>query len=101
MNRGPCTAHTSGQAGISPFTGLNLCRIMYSFQEHDAVVSKRFSGIWAGGKFPQWSTLIQAALRTYEDKSTPADENQLQADMESFLEFTLKYIDECPGASRT
>ncbi|HEY94249.1 MAG TPA: DUF4111 domain-containing protein [Dehalococcoidia bacterium] len=78
---------------------LNLCRILYSFQERDAVVSKRFSGIWAGGTFPMWLSLIQAALRTYEGKDTSADESQLQAEIENFLEFALKFIDECRKAS--
>jgi len=72
---------------------------MYSFQERDAVVSKRFSGIWAGGTFPMWLSLIQAALRTYEGKDTSADESQLQAEIENFLEFALKFIDECRKAS--
>jgi hypothetical protein len=33
----------------------------------------------------------------YEGKSTSADQNLLQADMDSFLEFALKYIDERHG----
>ena len=68
---------------------------MYSFHERDVVVSKRFSGIWAGDKFPECSPVIQAALRTYGGTYTPADESRLQADMENFLEFALKYIEDC------
>jgi hypothetical protein len=74
---------------------LNLCRIMYSFKERDVVVSKRFSGIRAIDRFPEWTSLIQSALRTYEGTNTPADESRLQADMERFLEFALEYIDKC------
>ncbi len=74
---------------------LNLCRIMYSFKERDVVVSKRFSGIRAIDRFPEWASLIQSALRTYEGTNTPADESRLQVDMESFLEFALEYIDKC------
>ncbi|MFC1948087.1 aminoglycoside adenylyltransferase domain-containing protein [Chloroflexota bacterium] len=80
---------------------LNLCRIMYSFQEQEVVVSKRFSGIRANEKFPEWSSVIRAALRTYEGKDTPADERRLQAGMDSFLEFSLKYIDENRSAGET
>ena len=58
-------------------------------------VSKRSSGIWAGDIFPEWSTLIQAALRTYEGIDATSDEKLLQADVESFLEFALNYIGEC------
>ncbi|UCD08300.1 MAG: DUF4111 domain-containing protein [Dehalococcoidales bacterium] len=80
---------------------LNLCRIMYSFHEQDVVISKRFSGIWAGNKFPEWDALIQAALRTYGGTNTPADEGCLQEDTENFLEFALKYIEGCRGAGET
>ena len=76
---------------------LNLCRIMYSYQERDVVVSKRFTGIRAIDQFPKWTTLVQAALRTYEGTNTLADESRLQADMESFLEFALEYIEKCRG----
>jgi hypothetical protein len=77
---------------------LNLCRIMYSFHERTVAVSKRFSGIRAIDRFPEWASLIQAALRTYEGINTPADESRLQADMESFLEFALEYIEKRRGA---
>jgi hypothetical protein len=80
---------------------LNLCRIMYSLQEHDVVVSKRFSGIRAGEQFPEWSTLIQAAQRTYEGRGTPLDESRLQAEMINFLEFALHNIEECRKVGRT
>ena len=74
---------------------LNLCRIMYSFRERNVVVSKRFSGIWADDIYPEWSSVIQAALRVYEGKDTNADKSLLQADLDSFLEFGLKCIDDC------
>jgi hypothetical protein len=80
---------------------LNLCRIMYSVRERNVIISKRFSGIWVCDAFPECSTLIQAALRTYEGKSTPADEKLLQADMESFLEFAIKCIDKYRKAGDT
>lgn len=80
---------------------LNLCRIMYSFHEKNVVVSKRFCGTWAGDTFPEWSSVVQAALRTYEGTATSADESKLQADVEDFLGFAMKYIDECRGISGT
>jgi len=72
---------------------LNLCRIMYSFSKRDVVVSKRFSGLWAIEKFPEWVDMIRAALRTYEGKDTNADKSLLQADLGRFLEFSLRCID--------
>ena len=66
---------------------LNLCRIMYSFQERDVAVSKFFSGEWAGARFPQWAPLIRAAVDSYSGKGTPVDERLLKNDVTSFLEF--------------
>ena len=80
---------------------LNLCRIIYSFRERDVVVSKRYSGIWAGKLYPQWVRLIEAAIRAYQETGTPADESMLHADMERFLEFALKYIDGSRRAGET
>ena len=74
---------------------LNLCRIAYSYKERDVVISKRFSSLWAMDKFPEWVDIIRAALRTYEGKDTNADKSLLQADLDRFLEFSLKCIDDC------
>jgi hypothetical protein len=66
---------------------LNLCRIIYSFRERDVAVSKRSSGEWATCQFPQWKTLITAAIRSYEGGKTHADSKLLDGNVVSFLEF--------------
>jgi hypothetical protein len=73
---------------------LNLCRIIYSFQERDVVVSKRFSGKWACRLFPQWASLIEAAMRYYEGTATTEDDKRLNAEVERFLEFASERIHE-------
>jgi len=73
---------------------LNLCRIMYSFTEHDVVVSKRFGGAWASHVFPQWTPLIEAAFRDYERTATPEDKSQLHAEVERFVAFASERIRE-------
>jgi hypothetical protein len=71
---------------------LNLCRIIYSFQERNVVVSKRFSGGWAKIQFPEWAPLIEAALRFYEGSATPDDETYLRDKVGSFLTFASERI---------
>jgi len=73
---------------------LNLCRIIYSFQERNVVVSKRFSGNWACEQFPEWAPVIKAALRYYEHTATPDNQRLPQAEAESFLTFALERIRE-------
>jgi hypothetical protein len=73
---------------------LNLCRIVYSFQEGNVVVSKRFSSRWAITQFPEWAPLIEAALKSYEGTATPDDELYLQDKVGSFLAFALECIRE-------
>jgi hypothetical protein len=72
----------------------NLCRIIYSFQKHDVVVSKRFSGLWASNVYPRWKSLIEAALRDYERTATHEDKALLQSEMEQFLSFASERIRE-------
>ena len=71
---------------------LNLCRIIYSFQKRDVVVSKRASGLWASNVFPQWKPLIEAALNDYEGRETNNDKSRLQAEIKQFLVFASERI---------
>jgi Aminoglycoside adenylyltransferase, C-terminal domain len=71
---------------------LNLCRIIYSFLKQDVVVSKHFSGKWAGHRFPQWAPLIEASIRSYEGEATWEDDELLAAKVKPFLEFATTYI---------
>ncbi len=73
---------------------LNLCRIVYSFQQRDVVVSKRFSGRWACRLFPQWASLIQAAMKSYDGTATSEDDKLLETEVEHFLEFASERIRE-------
>jgi len=71
---------------------LNLCRIIYSFESRNVVVSKRFCGRWARDRFPGWRALIQAAIRFYGQKATPQDEKLLTEGVVPFLEFARGII---------
>lgn len=73
---------------------LNLCRIVYSFQKRDVVVSKRFSGDWAREQFPNWQHLIEAATRSYDENQLPEDKALLKAEVGHFLDFASRRIHE-------
>ncbi len=73
---------------------LNLCRIMYSVQERDVVVSKFFSGEWTRDRFPGWTPLIEAAVASYQGRGTSDEAELLKREVESFVEFGSALIRE-------
>jgi hypothetical protein len=74
---------------------LNLCRLIYSFQTHDVVVSKRASAAWAVSRFPDWRFLIEAALRSYDQRAT--DEELLASRVVAFFDFACERIRNTAG----
>jgi hypothetical protein len=73
---------------------LNLCRIMYSYQTKDVVISKRTSAEWAMDKYPDWTPLIQAALKSYDRKATKKEQELLKSQVVDFFDFASEKIDE-------
>ena len=73
---------------------LNLCRLMYSFETGDVVVSKQASAKWAYDAFPQWQPHIEAAKRSYEKQATTTDEQLLKSEVRSFFDFACERIRE-------
>lgn len=68
------------------FCVLNLCRILYSFRNRDVVVSKRYSGKWLAGLYPQRAPMIEAALKDYEGITSRADREFLRSNLDDFRE---------------
>ena len=71
---------------------LNLCRIVYSHSEKNPVVSKNFSGLWASERFPQWNSLIEAAMRFYSKEHSEEDVRLLGEQLNDFLVFVEEYL---------
>ena len=71
---------------------LNLCRLIYSFQARDVVVSKRFSAGWARAAFPQWSGLIDGARASYDLGHRAEDQAALAGQVASFYDFAVGQI---------
>ena len=73
---------------------LNMCRIMFSVQERNVVVSKFSSGKWARARFPDWQPLIDAAVASYQGTATRDEAEVLKNQTESFIEFGKRRIHE-------
>lgn len=68
------------------FSIWNGCRICYSLQTQDVVVSKRAAAAWALEHLPaRWHDAIIAAGRSYDDELRPGDEDLLRRDIAPFV----------------
>ena len=52
---------------------LNLCRLVYSFETRDVVISKAGAAEWALGARPGWKKCIELAVKSYSGRATPGD----------------------------
>ncbi|MDE3000099.1 MAG: DUF4111 domain-containing protein [Gemmatimonadota bacterium] len=73
---------------------LNMCRIMFSVQERNVVVSKFSSGKWASDRFPVWKPLIDAAVASYLGTKTHDEAELLKNQAAAFIEFGKRRIRE-------
>lgn len=75
-----------------PFwTVLNLCRLIYSFEKRQVVVSKMQAAEWALRNLPtQWRILIQSAMRVYLRKR--GDQRILKKYSNAFFKFASDRI---------
>lgn len=76
-------------AGHAAFMVWNACRIMYSLETRDVVVSKRASALWALENLPStWHPAIRAAGRVYDDQPSKDDELVLRAHLTEIVAAT-------------
>jgi hypothetical protein len=71
---------------------LNLCRLVYSFETRDVVISKAAASDWALAAFPEWTNSILLARKSYAREATPADRAVMLAEVPRFLEFAKSRI---------
>jgi hypothetical protein len=77
---------------------LNLCRLMYSLETRDVVVSKATAAGWAQDVFPQWREHIEVARRSYAGQVTLEDRGWMKAEVRGFFDFACERIGREPGA---
>jgi hypothetical protein len=73
---------------------LNLCRLMYSFETRDVVISKVAAAGWAHSVFPQWRHPIEVAKRSYTRQATPQDRQFMLSEIRGFFRFACEHISE-------
>jgi len=67
---------------------LNLCRLVYSFENGRVVVSKLGAARWALKRLPsKWRPVIRSAINTYHGTETSDDRAVLRGDARKFLGF--------------
>ena len=78
---------------------LNLCRLMYSYETRDVVVSKTIAAAWAIDRFSEWRSLIELAQASYAGEATPEDRCFMIREVGKFLHFAKERIRTSGGSS--
>jgi hypothetical protein len=71
---------------------LQLCRLIYSYETKDVVVSKAQASDWARDALPEWRRHIELAKKSYAGQETEEDKHFMLAKIRAFLEFARKRI---------
>ncbi len=73
---------------------LNLCRLIYSFETKDVVVSKARASDWAIDALPRWRRHIELARKSYAHRSTQEDRQFMLTEIGKFFEFAKERIEQ-------
>jgi len=76
---------------------LNLCRLIYSFETRDVVVSKARASDWAYDALPAWRQYIALARKSYARQATADDRSSMLAEVGKFLDFARARIEQARG----
>ncbi len=85
---------------------LQLCRLIYSHETGEVVVSKAQASDWAREALPAWRRPIDLARKSYARQTTDEDRQLMLAQVGGFLEFARARIERArqragqPGAAR-
>jgi len=71
---------------------LNLCRLMYSFETKDVVISKAEAAEWAYNAFPEWRCHIELAKKSYAWQATPQDRQFMLSEAKGLFLFACEHI---------
>lgn len=67
------------EPAAAAFSVRSACRVLYSVRTRDVVISKYQAAQWGIAELPNWSGLLEAAVRSYTSSDTASD-RQLLAD---------------------
>jgi hypothetical protein len=71
---------------------LNLCRLIYSHETRDVVISKAAAADWASDALPQWRHLVHLAKKSYARQATSQDRELMLAQVPAFSDFAQARI---------
>jgi hypothetical protein len=72
---------------------LNLCRLLYSFETRDVVVSKARASEWAYVALPEWRPCIDLARKSYAKQATSSDREFILSAVQRFAKFAEARIE--------
>ena len=72
---------------------LNLCRLIYSYETGDVVISKAQAAEWAHDALPEWRRHVELAKKAYAGESTPEDREFMLSEIDGFFEFARLRIE--------
>jgi len=73
---------------------LQLCRLIYSHETRDVVVSKAQASNWACDALPEWKQHVELARKSYAGQATEEDRHFLLAEVKAFFEFARERIEQ-------
>ena len=80
---------------------LNLCRLIYSFETKDVVISKAKAADWAHDALPKWRRHIELARKSYARQATAEQRQFMLAEVGAFLELARTRIAHARQGGRT
>ena len=75
------------------YCALNLCRLIYSFETKNVVISKEEASKWAAKNLQGWGNYIESAVKLYCRWSTIKDEQFVLAKIGEFLKYSKNRIE--------
>ncbi len=73
---------------------LNLCRLIYSFETRDVVLSKAAAADWAIEALPEWAATIELAKKSYAGLATAEDRELMLVKAQELFLYASERIDE-------
>lgn len=71
---------------------LQLCRLIYSYETRDVVVSKAQASEWAREALPKWSRHVELAKKSYAGQAMEEDRQFMLKGIRAFLDFARARI---------
>ena len=73
---------------------LQLCRLIYSHETRDVVVSKARAADWAHDALPDWRRHVELARRSYAGRATAEDRDFMLCQVPALHEYALSRIEQ-------